>query len=76
MHKVMSMLLNRSNCFRAIKQFFLYCVDVTYTYPYLHTWAPRVFLGSGEKGYLFSGISGALLIILGELGSKHILLGI
>ena len=37
--------------------------------------APRGFGGSGEKGYLFSGSWGALLIILGELGSKHILLG-
>ena len=33
-------------------------------------------LGIWEKGYLFSGSWGALLIILGELGSKHILLGI
>ena len=39
-------------------------------------WAPQGFGGSGEKGYLFSGSWGALLIILGELGSKHILLGI
>ena len=38
--------------------------------------APQGFWGSGEKGYLFSGSWGALLIILGELGSKHILLGI
>ena len=38
--------------------------------------APKGFGGSGEKGYLFSGRRGALLIILGELGSKHILLGI
>ena len=37
---------------------------------------PQGFCGSGEKGYLFSGSWGALLIILGELGSKHILLGI
>ena len=37
---------------------------------------PQGFWGSGEKGYLFSGSWGALLIILGELGSKHILLGI
>ena len=37
---------------------------------------PQGFWGSGEKGYLFSGSRGALLIILGELGSKHILLGI
>ena len=39
-------------------------------------WAPSGFWGSGEKGYLFSGSWGALLIILGELGSKLILLGI
>ena len=38
--------------------------------------APQGFWGSGEKGYLFSGSWGALLIILGELGSKHILSGI
>ena len=37
---------------------------------------PQGFWGSGEKGYLFSGSWGALLIILGELGSKHILLRI
>ena len=37
---------------------------------------PQGFWGSGEKGYLFSGSWGVLLIILGELGSKHILLGI
>ena len=37
---------------------------------------PQGFWGSGEKGYLFSGSWGALLIILGEPGSKHILLGI
>ena len=37
---------------------------------------PQGFWGSGKKGYLFSGSWGALLIILGELGSKHILLGI
>ena len=38
--------------------------------------APQGFWGSGEKGYLFSGSWGPLLIILGELGSKHILFGI
>ena len=38
--------------------------------------APQGFWGSGEKGFLFSGSWGALLIILGEVGSKHILLGI
>ena len=37
---------------------------------------PQGFWGSGEKGFLFSGSWGALLIILGELGSKHILSGI
>ena len=44
---------------------------------YVASWGPpQGFWGSGEKGYLFSGSWGALLIILGELGSKHILLGI
>ena len=37
---------------------------------------PQVFWGSGENGYLFSGSWGALVIILGELGSKLIILGI
>ena len=31
--------------------------------------------GAGEKGYLFSGSWEALVIILGELGSKLIVLG-
>ena len=35
-------------------------------------WGPRGF----EKGYLFSGSCGALVIILGELGNKLIVLGI
>ena len=37
---------------------------------------PQGFWGSGENGYLFSGSWGALVIILGELGSKLIILGI
>ena len=37
---------------------------------------PPGVLGIWEKGYLFSGSLGALLIVLRELGSKHILLGI
>ena len=37
---------------------------------------PQGFWGSGENGYLFSGNWGALVIILGELGSKLIILGI
>ena len=41
-----------------------------------YKWAPRGFGGSGENGYLFSGSWGALVIILGELGSKLIILGI
>ena len=46
-------------------------------FPTLPRWGPpQGFWGSGEKGYLFSGSWGALLIILGELGSKHKLLGI
>ena len=46
--------------------------------PFSHdpdTGAPGVW-GSGENGYLFSVSSGALVIILGELGSKLIILGI
>ena len=34
------------------------------------------FQGAGEKGYLFSGSWGALVIILGELESKLIVLEI
>ena len=34
------------------------------------------FGGSGENSYLFSGIWGVLVIILGELGSKLKVLGI
>ena len=37
---------------------------------------PQGFWGSGENGYLFSESWGALVIILGELGSKLIILGI
>ena len=37
---------------------------------------PQGFGGSGEKGYLFSGTWGALVIILGELGSKLLVLGL
>ena len=33
---------------------------------------PQGFWGSGEKGYLFSGSWGALVIILGKQGSKLI----
>ena len=39
-------------------------------------WWPQGFWGSGENGYLYSGSWGALVIILGELGSKLIILGI
>ena len=38
--------------------------------------ASKGFWGSGENGYLFSGSLGALVISLGELGSKLIILGI
>ena len=37
---------------------------------------PRVFFLSGEKGYLFSGSLGALVIIFRELGCKLMVLGI
>ena len=39
-------------------------------------WGSHGFWGSGENGYLFSGFWGALVIILGEVGSKLIILGI
>ena len=38
--------------------------------------AVQGFCGSEENGYLFSGSWGALVNILGELGSKLIILGI
>ena len=37
---------------------------------------PRVFSGSGEKGFLFSGSWVVLVIIFRELGSKLMVLGI
>ena len=37
---------------------------------------PHGFWELGRRAILFSGSWGALLIILGELGRKHILLGI
>ena len=40
------------------------------------TGGPQGFWGSGENCYLFSGSWRALVIILGELGSKLIILGI
>ena len=43
---------------------------------YKDQWGPQGFWGSGENGYLFSGSWGALVIILGELGSKLIIWGI
>ena len=39
-------------------------------------WGPQGFWGSGENGFLFSGSWGALVIILGELGSNLIIWGI
>ena len=39
-------------------------------------WGPQGFWGSGEKGYLFLGSWGALVIIFRDLESKLILLGI
>ena len=41
-----------------------------------HKGIPQGLWGSGENGYLFSGGWGALVIILGELVSKLIILGI
>ena len=37
---------------------------------------PQGFRGPRENGYFFSGSWGALVIILGDLGSKLIVLGI
>ena len=53
-----------------------YKTNLGFAHNRVKTGPPQGFWGSGEKGYLFSGSWGALLIILGELGSKHILLGI
>ena len=39
-------------------------------------WGPQGFCGSGVKGCLFAGTYGALVIILGDIGSKLIVLGI
>ena len=39
-------------------------------------WVFQGFWGSGENGYLFSWSWGGLVIILGEWGSKHAVLGI
>ena len=35
---------------------------------------PQGFWGTAEKGYLYSGSLGVLVIILGELESQHIVL--
>ena len=37
-------------------------------------WGPQGFWGSGENGYLFSGSSGSLVIILVELGKMLLVL--
>ena len=42
----------------------------------LFVMGPQGFWGSGENGYLFSGIWGALVIIFRDLGSKLIVFGI
>ena len=42
----------------------------------INVWAPRVLRGSGENGYFFTGSWGALVINLGNLGSKLIVLRI
>ena len=53
-----------------------FSIDCGLSESLLDPWVPQGFGGAGEKGYLFSGSWGTLLIILGELGSKHIILGI
>ena len=47
-----------------------------FNFPSLHKWGPQGFVGSGENDYVFSRSWGALVFILGELGSKLIVLGI
>ena len=42
----------------------------------VYIWGPQGFWGSGENGFLFSGSCGTLVILLGELGSKLIILEI
>ena len=42
----------------------------------INRWGPKGFWGSGEKGYLFSGSWGALVIIFRDLRSKLTVLGI
>ena len=42
---------------------------------YGHMYGPQGFWRSGEKGYLFSGSWGALVIIFRKLGSKLMVLG-
>ena len=61
---------------KAYACYYLFLVHWQITRHAFYVWGPQGFWGSGEKGYLFSGSLGALLIILGELESKHILLGI
>ena len=43
---------------------------------YGHMYGPQGFFGSGERGYLFSGSLGALVIVFRELGCKLMVLGI
>ena len=52
------------------------CYFETHRRQSLCVMGPQGFLGSGENGYSFSGSWGALVIILGEVGSKLINLGI
>ena len=40
----------------------------------MRNFGPPGVRGSGEKGYLFSGSLGVLVIILGEVGSKLIVM--
>ena len=51
-------------------------VSTQYLMNPLNDGAPQGFWGAGENGYIFSGSWGAMVIILGELGSKLIILGI
>ena len=52
------------------------CIEVTVLNRSVYNGAPRGFGDLGRRAIYFQGAGGALLIILGELGSKYILFGI
>ena len=72
-------ILNVQDKYKIKKKCLSVCLHVcTYAcmLTYGHMYEPHGFWGSGEKGYLFSGSWGALVIILREPGSNLMVLGI